>query len=141
MRVMRAIGLGLGLLGLVIGGYSAWFELTKGAESPTSGYVALGVAAFVLAIGAGVAPLVLRRRPTQAGVVMGTLGHSATSPARWIPPAQRILSFLAAEYWVVAYCCWRADERYVLPNSTPDQIAIFALTPALTPVPANADEL
>jgi hypothetical protein len=74
MNVMRAIGLGLGLVGLVIGCYSAWFELTRGAESPTSGYVALGVVAFILAIGAGFVPLLLRRRPAQAGVGMITLG-------------------------------------------------------------------
>jgi hypothetical protein len=78
MGVMRALGLTPGQLGMAIGCYSAWFELTKGAESPTSGYVALGGAAFVLAIGAGVAPLVLRHQLVRAAVVMvmlETLGY------------------------------------------------------------------
>lgn len=99
MSVMRAIGLSLGLLGLVIGCYSAWFELTKGAESPTSGYVALGVAAFVLALGAGVAPLVLRRRLAQAGVVMvtlGALGYLASAL-----DSTRTLYFVALACWVL----------------------------------------
>ena len=99
--MMRAIGLSLGLLGLVIGCYSAWFELTKGAESPTSGYVALGVAAFVLALGAGVAPLVLRRRLAQAGVVMvtlGALGYLASAL-----DSTRTLYFVALACWVLGW--------------------------------------
>jgi hypothetical protein len=99
MSVMRPIGLGFGFLGLVIGCYSAWFELTKGAESPSSGYVALGVAAFVLAIGAGVAPLLLRRRPAQAGVVMvtlGALGYLASAL-----DSTRTLYFVALGCWIL----------------------------------------
>jgi hypothetical protein len=40
------------------------------------------------------------------------------------------LSRLAAGYWVAACCCWRVDEPYVLPNNTPDEIALFTLTPS-----------
>ena len=97
--MMRIVGLALGLLGAVIGCYSAWFELTKGTESPTSGYVALGVAAFALALGAGVVPLVLRRRPARAGVVMitlGALGYLASALA-----STRTLYFVALGCWIV----------------------------------------
>ena len=97
--MMRVIGPALGLLGTVIGCYSAWFELTKGAESPTSGYVALGVLAFALAIGAGVLPLVLRRRPARAGVVMitlGALGYLASALA-----STRTLYFVAFGCWIL----------------------------------------
>jgi putative Mn2+ efflux pump MntP len=99
LYVMRTIGLALGLLGMVIGCYSAWFELTKGASAPTSGYVALGVAAFVLPIGAGVAPLVLRRQSARAGVVMialGTLGYLARAL-----DSTRTLYFVALVCWVL----------------------------------------
>ncbi len=99
MDVMRPIGLALGLLGMVIGCYSTWFELTKGAESPTSGYVALGVAAVVLAIGAGVAPLVLRRQSARAGMVMitlGALGYLASAL-----DSTRTLYFVALACWVL----------------------------------------
>ena len=111
LYVMCAIGLGLGLLGMVIGCYSAcysaWFELTKGAEAPISGYVALGVVAVVLAywrtgvlaIGAGVAPLVLRRRTARAGAVMvtlGALGYLASAL-----DSTRTLYFVALACWVL----------------------------------------
>src|SRR5215831_16268878 len=72
--VMRAIGLGLGLLGSVIGCYAVWFELTKGSESPTSAYIPLGVTALALAIGGGAVPFLLRHRPARAAVAMITLG-------------------------------------------------------------------
>jgi hypothetical protein len=97
--MMRVVGLALGLLGAVIGCYSAWFELTKDAESPTGGYVALGVLAIALAIGAGVAPLVLRGRPARAGVVMitlGTLGYLASALA-----STRTLYFVALGCWIL----------------------------------------
>jgi hypothetical protein len=99
MCVMRAIGLGLGLVGMVIGSYSAWFELTKGAESPTSVYVALGIAAVSLALGAGVAPLALPRHPARAGVVMvkcGALGYLASALA-----STRTLYFVAVACWTL----------------------------------------
>jgi hypothetical protein len=99
IEMMRVIGLALGLLGAVIGCYSAWFELTKGTESPPSRYVALGVAAFALAIGAGIAPLVLRGRPARAGVVMitlGALGYLASALA-----STRTLYFVALGCWIL----------------------------------------
>jgi hypothetical protein len=86
IAMMRVVGQALGLLGTVIGGYSAWFELTKGAESPTTGSVALGILAFALALGAGVAPLMLHRRPAPAGVVMvalGALGYLTSALGAW----------------------------------------------------------
>ena len=97
--MMRAIGLGLGLLGLVIGCYAAWFELTKGAESPTSGYIALGVTAFALAIGAGVVPFLLRHRPARAAVAMitlGGLGYLASAVA-----STRTVYFVALACWIL----------------------------------------
>jgi hypothetical protein len=99
MYVMRAVGLALGLVGMVIGCYSAWFELTKGAESPTSGYVARGIAADSFALGAGVAPLALRRHPARAGVVMvtlGALGYLASAL-----DSTRTLYFVALACWAL----------------------------------------
>jgi hypothetical protein len=99
IETMRVIGLALGLLGTVIGCYSAWFELTKGTESPTSGYVALGVLGFALALGAGIVPLVVRGRLARAGVLMitlGALGYLASALA-----STRTLYFVALGCWVL----------------------------------------
>jgi hypothetical protein len=96
--VIRAIGLGLGLLGSVIGCYSAWFELTKGAESPTSGSIALGVIAFALAIGAGIAPFLLRHQPARAAVGIVTLG--ALSYLASAVDSTRTIYFVALACWI-----------------------------------------
>jgi len=121
---MRAIGLGLGLLGMAIGCYSAWFEVTKGAESPTSGCLALGMVAFALATGAGVAPLVLRRQPARVGVAMITLGALGYLSSALVPPAPAILSHLPAAH------TWRL-------GSAPQSIApVCATLPQQLHVPA-----
>jgi len=111
--VMRAIGLGLGLLGSVIGCYAAWFELTKSAESPTSGYIALGVTAFALAIGAGVVPFLLRHRPARAAVAMitlGGLGYLASAVA-----STRTVYFVALACWILGCGALLLASRRAIP--------------------------
>ncbi len=53
---MKWIGIAFGLLGTVVGVYSAWFGLTKESNN-----MALGLVALALAIVAGVLPLALYR--------------------------------------------------------------------------------
>src|SRR5262245_44637358 len=110
---MHAIGLGFGLLGMVIGCYSAWFELTKGIEATTTGYAAVGMAAFVLAIGAGGARLKLRRRTASGGagmIILGALGYLASALA-----STRTLYFAALACWVLGGGILLVASRRALP--------------------------
>jgi hypothetical protein len=74
--------LGPGALGMLIGCYSAWFAFAHARAAGIEGSSALVIAAFALALGAGLVPLLIRRRLMPAALVMlvcGAVGYGASA--------------------------------------------------------------
>lgn len=91
---MKWIGIAFGLLGTVVGVYSAWFGLTKESSSAV-----LGVIALALAIVAGVLPLALYRRPLLGALLMIVSGGAGYVMS--IITFPRTLYFVALGCWII----------------------------------------
>jgi hypothetical protein len=91
---MKWLGIAFGLLGALVGAYSAWFGLTKEPNG-----MALGLVALALAIVAGVLPLALYRRPLMGGLLMLVSGGVGYAISIFVFP--RTLYFVALGCWIV----------------------------------------